>query len=981
MNYSISFLTPWYLALLGLLPALWWLSFRRLALLGPLRRTVALMLRTAVVMLVLLALAETQWVRTSDRLTVIYLLDQSLSIPADQRQEMIALAGASIRRHRKHEDRVGVVVFGREPALERPPRDDEVQLPAAVESRLDPESTNLAAAMRLAQASFPEDAAKRIVIVSDGNQNIGDALGQAQAMAASGIGIDVVPVRYARRAEVAIQRLVVPDEVRRGEAFELKAIVSCDHQPDDRQAVVSGRLEFRRLQGDQAAVLNAADDQRVTLRPGKNVFTLRQTADASGFYTYEARFIPDRPEDDATPQNNRATAFTQVRGKGHVLLLESRQDRGHYDRLAERLRRQQIEVTVRSSGEAFAGLAELQPFDAVILADVPREDFSDAQITMLVRNTQQMGSGLVMLGGPNSFGPGGWTNSELEAAMPVDFQVDNQQIVPRGALALVIDKSGSMAGEKIEVCKTAAIEAARVLGPQDSVAVVAFDVQAYPIVPLQPARDLAALAQRLGRLAGTGGTNMEPGMLAGYQALRAADASVKHLIVLTDGITAGANYQALAARWHREGITVSSVAVGPDADRTLMREIATAGGGESYVAPTARAVPRIFQREARRVARPLVYESPTPLRPAIQSAHEMLRGIREPLPPISGFVLTSRKQSPLVETALVSPQPDPHNNTILASWTYGLGRVVAFTSDAAGRWTGPWSSWADCDKFFGQIVRWAMRPIGEADKFTVASDLSDGCACVVVSALDNNDRFLNFLSMSGTVVGPDLQTQPLKMEQTAPGRYVGTLPARDPGSYLFLLHPGAGQATIRAGINVPYGDEFRDRASNDALLARLAAIQPEHGPPGRLLPPLEDHASLASVLAVDMFRHDLPKATSRRDAWHVLVLMASCLFLVDIFVRRVQVRFGWLSVFRRGPRPAAIPGHLERLRSRKAQVAQELEQIRDAARLEVSPGDSQLATEALEPGSAAADQTEAESHTARLLRAKKEAWKEQKEDR
>ena len=206
------------------------------------------------------------------------------------------------------------------------------------------------------------------------------------------------------------------------------------------------------------------------LPPGKKVFTIRQKIEAPNFYTYEARFVPDRPEDDAMPQNNRATAFTHVQGKGQVLLIEDAEHPGEFAVLVERLRQQGLEVDVQSSSQLFTTLAELQPYDTVVLANVPREQFSDGQIAMLVRNTQQMGAGLVMLGGPNSFGAGGWTDTEVEKAMPVDFQIKIAKVVPRGALVMIMHASEMAEGNYWQ--KVIAREAIKALGPQDYCGVI-----------------------------------------------------------------------------------------------------------------------------------------------------------------------------------------------------------------------------------------------------------------------------------------------------------------------------------------------------------------------------------------------------------------------------------------------------------------------------------------------------------------------------
>ncbi|KKK86955.1 hypothetical protein LCGC14_2758060, partial [marine sediment metagenome] len=291
-----------------------------------------------------------------------------------------------------------------------------MQIPPAIESILDPEHTNLAGAMRLAQASFPEDAAKRIVIVSDGNENLGDALKQAQAVSGSGLGIDVVPVRYSTRSEVVVERLTMPSDVRRGQRFDMKVVVSnttAADPGDENAGEITGTLVVSQLTGDEPIEISRA---QVTLPPGKKVFTVPQEIDDSSFYTYEARFIPDRPEDDAMPQNNRATAFTHVRGKGRVLLIEDfeyseNRPTGEHAALVRALERSGLDVEIRTSDQAFSSLEELQQFDTVLLANVPREHFTDRQMEMLVSNTQYMGAGLVMLGGPNSCGAGGWANT------------------------------------------------------------------------------------------------------------------------------------------------------------------------------------------------------------------------------------------------------------------------------------------------------------------------------------------------------------------------------------------------------------------------------------------------------------------------------------------------------------------------------------------------------------------------------------------
>lgn len=1011
MTYHLAFGSPWYLLLFPvLLPLVLWLSWRTLAGLGWWRWAAAVALRSAVLALLVAALAEVELVRRSDRMTVIYVVDQSLSLPEAQRRQMVDYVNRAIREHRRREDRAGVIVFGRDASIEIAPLDEHVPFDA-IESVLDPEYTNLAGAMKLAQASFPHDTSRRIVIVSDGKENLGHALEQARGLVESGIGIDVVPVVYGNRGDVMVEKLTAPADIRQGQPFDLRVVLENTapaDAADPQSGVVRGRVVIYQKTSDQPRPIA---EQPVTLEPGKRVLTVRQQLDEASFFSYEARFIPDddQLDRDTTAQNNSATAFTNVRGKGSVLLIrpqelpgddpEERDDPRAYEQLAERLRQENIQVTLRDSGQPFTDLAELQQFDSVILANVPKEDFSDEQISMLVRNTEQLGAGLVMLGGPKSFGAGGWTNTELEAAMPVNFQIKNAKVMPKGALALVIDSSGSMSGLKIAMARSAAIAAARRLNQHDYYGAVAFTTEARWIVPMQPVGNARA-ASLISRLAAGGGTDMTPGMSEGYRALRRTDAAVKHLVVLTDGLTQGSGFEAMAAQMKRAGITTTTVAVGGDADTNLLEAIAKSGDGKHYRVNNPRALPRIFQREARRVSRPVVFERAEGFAPQVKYPHEILAGLSDELPPITGYVQTEVKDSPLVEVAVVSPVPSGEKySTILATWNYGLGRSVAFTTDAAGRWTKDWVNWDGYSKLFSQIVRWSMRPMGDQGKFAVSTEVKDGMLRIYVTALDKNDEFLNFLSFAGTAIGPDLQPRTIPIEQKAPGRYVGEIPADSPGSYFLMLNPGVGMTTLRTGVNVGYSEEFRDLAPNVELLETLAGLRPLGGQPGRVIGGREP-TPVETLLQTTSFRHDLAPATTSQDSWHLVLLIGSCLFFFDVLVRRVSLNLTWIpplaargwARLRGTDSTAAQPEYMERLRSRKAEVAGTIEQRKAAARFEPEPGAAGPSLETLrqelegdapasrKPASPAKPEltpekpSDEESYTSRLLKAKRQVW-------
>jgi uncharacterized membrane protein len=1031
-GWEITWGQPWFCALLLLVPLLWWFSFQSLAGLGKWRRILALALRTLVYAGIVMALAEVQIRRTSEKLTVIYLLDQSESIPPDKRTLMLDYVVREVATHRNASrgDRAGVIVFGREALIEIPPFADDLPSVGQIESQreLHTDATNLAAALKLGQASFPEDGAKRIVVVTDGNENLGNARSLAPLLREQGIGLDVLGVELGDRGEVAVEKVVLPSNTRRGQPLETRIVVqNFGAQP------VAGTLTLTRRLG---ASENLLSESTVLLKPGKNVYTVRETEIASaGIFSYIATFDPANATDDRLSENNLASGFTYVRGRGRVLLIEDWENRGEFDYLVTRLRENELEVDVMPSNQLFSSLAELQAYDVVVLANVPRSsgdpsnnvtNFSDDQIRMLVHNTEHMGCGLIMLGGRNSFGAGGWSNTELEKAMPVDFQIENKRINAVGALVLIMHASEIAQGNYWQ--KVIGMEALKALGPMDQCGVVQWNDSTGSEQWLwgEPSGMLVAsssnrrlMTSRLNRMAPGDMPFFEPGMQMALNALKGTNAAMKHVILISDG-DAGDPSPSIVQAFAQAKIKISTVAVGAHgpAESSRLQMIADATGGNYYEASNPRMLPRIYQREARRVAQPLIREPENGVRPHIVLDHE-LHGLptSTPLPPIFGFVMTTKKEVGLVEVSILSPDPpdSPQNGTILASWTYGLGRAVAFTTDTGHRWANQWTGWPQYDKFFSQMVRWAMRPVDDGSKFTVATEFREGKVRVVVNALQSGDNFLNLDQLLGTAIGPDMQPFPVRIDQVAPGRYVGEFSADKPGSYYLTVNTGVEQvevdgrteqrsrAPLITGVTVPYSPEFNDRESNLALLKYLAAVLPKGGEAGTVISEdLRPELMENLIRQVDTFRHNLAKAVSVQDIWPLVLLVVAGVFFADVLVRRLALDWEWVTrlraaVIRRfGGNVAETEekeSRLEQLRSRKAAVSEQLDERRAAARFEPeadAPLDAQQILQEAAGGDAAGPRerprsqpsltpeatSEQESYTARLLKAKQHARKD-----
>ncbi|MEM7477345.1 MAG: glutamine amidotransferase [Planctomycetota bacterium] len=1022
-DISFSFEYPWFLVLLVLIPILWIVSYSALSGLGKIRRISALLLRSTLFLLLILALAGIQWVWISDKTTVIYLLDQSDSIPATQRSAMLKYAISSVREHRDSSrgDMAGLIVFGAEAVIEFPPYDDNLPPIEDLESYFGKtDATNLESALKLAQASFPEDTAKRIVIVTDGNETIGTGFTVAKSLADKGIGIDVVPIKMDAQSEILVEKIDIPSNIRQGQPFETKVVIN-KYQVGEEKKPVAGYLNvYRSIGARKVPVYSTPDDDPILLENDVNVFPIRDTIQQPAGYTYQAEFIPVNSGDDSLKQNNRADAYTYVRGKGRVLLIEDWNAQGEYAPMIESLRASDIEVDVQASNNLFTTLLELQAYDCVILAGVPKSSgddansiasFSEEQIEMLVTNLD-LGCGLLMLGSPNAFGAGGWTNTKVEEAMPVDFQIKNDEVQAVGALAMILHAAEIAQGNYWQ--KRIGQAALEVLGPMDYCGIINYGSlgdswlwSGSDGVPgLQKVgASKKAMINRLRRMVPGDMPDFQPSMQMCLKSLVAVNASIKHMIIISDGDPQPPQAGVLT-QFANAGIKISTVAVGAHgpAGHNTLQNIATKTGGNYYVARNPTVLPKIFQREAMRVSKPLVHEPEGGLMPQITSPHPIVQGLPRDLPNLKGFVLTSIKDSPLVEVPIrTSVIKAAQNQAVLATWLYGAGKAGVFTSDAGRRWAGDWTKWPGYDQFFAQLVRYHMRPTESDAKFTVATNVKDGKAEIVVNALNQEDEFLNFLDMQAVAISPDMKQIPLSMRQTAPGRYVGSFDAANAGSYLVSILPEAGMAPITTGASVPFSDEYRLRKTNYNALERLAVLEPDGGNAGEIAIELDSESAEGILsgptpkefLQSDAYRGGLQKAMSLQDIWqHCLLIGAFCLF-GDVFVRRVSLDylypFKWVYKQMNPGETSADSERKEslaRLRSKKSEVSDEMQQVKASTRFEVTEAAD---TDTLEEAMSGKSQTSAsaqaadrpsisqkeedEGYTSRLLAAKKRTQK------
>ncbi|MDB5351623.1 MAG: putative rane protein, partial [Planctomycetota bacterium] len=831
-NLSVTFGNAWWLIAIPLfVPPLIAMSIKSLSGLGKVRQAIAILFRTTVVTLIILALAQIQAVRRNDKLTTIFLLDRSESIPTAPNwgDAMLSYVNAAIKNQKRTDDLAGVIVFGKEPKVESPPSLNPPQL-NGIENVPDPEYSDLSAAIKLALASFPEDTARRLVVLSDGNDNRGNALEQALAAAGLKVQIDVLPIEYRYEKEVLVEKVSLPPEVKQGETVNINVVIRASEP-------TKGKLQIFQKADNYSAPLTEQPVE-IELQRGINVHSLKQTITQPSFYTYTAEFIPDQGSGDRRANNNSAIGFVQARGEANVLLIEG--TRGEHEELVSALRakglRVDVKVAPRIDAAGIVGgdqlpsdIAQLQPYDTVILGNVPKDSFTEDQIKILESNCHDMGAGLVMLGGPNSFGAGGWMNTPVEKALPVDMQIKAMKVMGKSALVMVMHASEIPEGNYWQ--KVVSQEALKTLSPYDYAGMLHWEGQEAWLFTLQPIGEKkGTMLRAIDKMTPGDMPDVDPSLIMGINALKAkTDAMTKHFIVISDGDptppTRGVINQLVANK-----ITVTSILVashgGDRVGPTWMQDLATKTKGRFYNVTNPRALPRIYQKEARLISRPLIFERPQPWAPTIQSFTEPTLGLPNTLPGITGLVLTQLKENELVELPLTSAIPTGQTNPLLAHWTYGLGRSVAWTSDAGRKWAKAWPNWENYAAFWSQVIRWSLRPVDNGN-MNLSLRREDGKIKVVIDALDKQNQFLNYLDIQGNVVNPEFKGEPLILKQTAPGRYEGTVEkAEARGNYFVNLGARGADGKmifVSGGVSVPYSDEYRELKSNPEKLAELAS--------------------------------------------------------------------------------------------------------------------------------------------------------------
>lgn len=842
----------WFAAPLALLLCVWTIVLWRRddSVLSHIRRFVSLAVRLGILAALVLALAGATLVRPVDRQAVIFVVDVSASMAAVQNGENMFVQRALSVRGR--DDVVGVVVVGGDALVERGVGTLDAISP--FESIVDRSATNLDAGLTLADALFPIGYRKRVVLLTDGRQTTGDAVTAARLLAAENVRVDVVSLSSALGAEASVVAVQAPSAVHGGERLPLSVTIGST-------VAQTGALSII----DDARVLERVP---ITLSVGVTRVTTSLPPLTTGFHRFQV--VLDVPNDTIT-RNNEGQAITNVKGSPRVLVAEGSPGEG--DVVAASLRPRHIIVVRESAALIQASPQYLSAFDAVVLVDVPAVELDPALLdpgSSPLKAYVDGGGGLVIVGGPRSYGVGGYSDTALDALSPVSMKLPQRVDTPSVAVALIVENLET--DTNVNTSKVAAEGVVKLLTPLDQVEVDnAAGTDEFDngwSVPLQYVRNKQEIARAIDAMQPVDPMSYRPSLTTALTTLSHASAKIKHIILVGDG-DAVDNYQPLIARIRAAGITVSTVATGAGTggptDYGVMKDIARWGKGTYYQADNAAMIPQIFLKETKQIARTGLVEAP--FMPEVVSSSPILNGV--PGVGLGGYVATTPKAAGEVVLAHFTRHGlDP----VLAQWQYGLGRVAAWTSDAQGRWTALLISTPGGSALWSNLVSWVL-PADSSANLSFSSTL-DGTTAHLRLVTSNQPYTAR---ATARIDGPT-QSSVVALQETAPGVYEGDARTPSVGAYLIGLRVSNGGRTssmLRTGLVVPYSAEYRDLGLNLPVVHTMASA----GGGGVL--PLKS-ANLS-------FAHNLPEVDAATALSPWLLVFALLLLPIDVAARRLLV--------------------------------------------------------------------------------------------
>ncbi|MDN4608957.1 VWA domain-containing protein [Sporosarcina highlanderae] len=806
--------------------------------------TILYALRSLSILCIVFALTFPYVLLPDNEEQILFVVDRSVSV-----EDAGASAGkwiADSLKSRNANQSVGIYSFAGTFRTDFQLTNGEAKLPK-LEPMESSNATNIANAIDLSAAVAKSNLATRIVLLSDGLETEGSMDELLPKYENSRVQIDTVVLNRVNKADASILLFETPKTAYEGE----KQLLRVEVESSSRK---TGQLLIYR---NDEEIIN----ESVSLDEGGNVFSFHIEARGTGLLKYEAKLIVP---DDGILENNRMLSITMLKQSPRVLVVQTERNQSVIPALLDQ---NAMDVDVVEAMQLPENLSGYLGYGAIIFDNVPGHLIGEHKMTVIEQAVKSFGTGFMMVGGDESFGLGGYFKSPIERLLPVEMEVKGKEQLPSLGLVIAMDRSGSMSGSKIVIAREAAARAVELLRDDDTFGFTAFDHEIWEVIPVGPLGNKQEKIDEILSIPAAGGTDIFPSVAKGYEDLADLKLQRKHIILLTDGQSGmPPDYEDIISEGKNNNVTLSTVAIGTDADGVLLEELAEIGGGRFYDAVDESTVPAILTRETSMLTR--TYIEDDPFYATFSNVPEWTSIFRDGVPQMNAYIATTPKGSSTIVAE--SQKEDP----VIAEWMYGLGRTIAFTSDSTGKWSGDLARWEGYSDFWNTAVA-RLLPTYEEVPYLINHER--GGAYTVT----DSSRKAAFLDI--VIVDEKGNELPFQSEPLAPGKVRVTLKA-DPGLVFFGVSDDKG-GLFEAGVSVPYSEEYKPSEPNVALLEKIAERTG-----GEIL---EDPAKV--------FRPHPFKSGNQKPIANWLIMLSMILFFIDITLRRFGMFSGLMARIEKKP--------------------------------------------------------------------------------
>ncbi len=813
------------------------------------KNLVNLISRILVIIFIVCAMADITLSIKGKNISTIFILDVSDSMSTFEEKgiEFIDKALEEMPKNNK----AGVVVFGDNASIDKVM--DNKKEYSGIKSAPLKSATNIEEAINTSFSLFDKNASKRIVLITDGEENKGDLLNSVVLLNKENIDLKVYKVSNESGNEVYVESVKVPDNISIGEEFTVTTTIESNVQTKGKLTLFSGR--------DKKA------EEEVEIQKGTNTFVFKDVQTTGGFKNYRVLIEAD---EDTNGINNEYSCFTNVIAPPNILVIQGKENSALG--VIETLKNTSCNYNIVSPNSAPRNLNELLEYKTIVLCDVHKDDLNSGFMDNIESYVKDYGGGVVTFGGENSYALGGYKNTSLEKILPVNMDKKGKNEVPPISISLIIDKSGSMSsgnGEvsKLTLAKEAAMNALDSLRESDEINVIAFDDTYQNVVEMQSVGDIKNIKEMIGGITVGGGTSIYPALEQGYKAQLNSKGKIKHIILLTDGEDSFSlsNYTSLVNDIKNEGITLSTVSVGEDANESLLQTLANEGSGRYYHTDKYTDIPRIFAREVLLSAGTYIINEE--FTPSISSNSEILSGIntKEGIPDLKGYIGTSIKEN---ATEILTSN---HHEPILASYRYGIGKTVSWTSDINGQWSSDYLTWNKGAQLIKNAIYWTIPELSDEGKLSISQE---GNEALIEFYSDSNLEGSKIKAIYNSESGSNGEIELIEEE---PGKYTGKVKLDEIGFYNFNVREEKDGEIINnytGAFSLQYSDEYKFNKNKDKIKTLVSEVN------GKFI-----------NNSKDVFKGELKEAYKKINLSNIFLIFALVLFFLDIVYRRLNLDF------------------------------------------------------------------------------------------